>query len=58
MQLNLGRYGKVEVSDMELEEVNTENNLSEKVISSPGFSGLRPRERFQRRRAFGRRSGY
>jgi replication factor A1 len=45
-------------SDVELEEVNTENNLSEKVVSSPGYSGSRPRERFQRRRTFGRRSGF
>jgi replication factor A1 len=58
MQLNLGRYGKVEASDVELEEVNTENNLSEKVVSSPGFSGSGPRERFQRKRTFGRRSRF
>ncbi len=42
MRLNLGRRGTVEDSDVEIEEVNTDNNLSEQVI--PG------RPRFQRRR--------
>jgi replication factor A1 len=30
MQLNLGRYGKVEQSDVDVPEVNLENNLSQK----------------------------
>jgi replication factor A1 len=30
MQLNLGRYGKVEQSDVDVPDVNLENNLSQK----------------------------
>ncbi|RLF08801.1 MAG: hypothetical protein DRJ69_05885 [Thermoprotei archaeon] len=40
MQLNLGRYGSIEVSDEEIEEVNLENNLSEAPV---GFRERRPR---------------
>lgn len=54
MQLNLGRYGKVEQSDVDVPDVNLENNLSQKE----GFqqegrerSGFRSRG-FQRRRSF------
>jgi replication factor A1 len=54
MQLNLGRYGKVEQSDVDVPEVNLENNLSQKE----GFqqegrerAGFRSRG-FQRRRSF------
>jgi len=54
MQLNLGRFGKVEQSDVEVTEVNLENNLSQKE----GFQqegrergGFRSRG-FQRRRSF------
>jgi replication factor A1 len=54
MQLNLGRYGKVEQSDVDVPDVNLENNLSQKE----GFQqegrergGFRSRG-FQRRRGF------
>jgi replication factor A1 len=54
MQLNLGRYGKVEQSDVDVPDVNLENNLSQKE----GFQqegrergGFRSRG-FQRRRSF------
>lgn len=32
MQLNLGRFGTIETSSMELREVNVENNLSERQV--------------------------
>jgi len=32
MQLNLGRFGTIETSSIELHEVNTENNLSERQV--------------------------
>ncbi|MHA1144026.1 MAG: single-stranded DNA-binding protein [Candidatus Helarchaeota archaeon] len=35
LRLNLGRYGELEDSDEEIETVNTENNLSDKVYESP-----------------------
>lgn len=42
MQLNVGRYGSLKVSEKEVKQVNTENNLSKKEIESrpfrPGFS--------------------
>jgi len=41
MQLNLGRYGSVEVTDAEIGEVNVENNLSETPVSYGG-RGSRP----------------
>jgi len=51
MQLNLGRYGKIEISDEPIGEVNTENNLSEKESFQQGgfrrFSG--PRRSGERR---------
>ncbi|RLF23493.1 MAG: hypothetical protein DRN15_06010 [Thermoprotei archaeon] len=34
MRLNIGRYGKVEESDEEIEEVNEDNNLSERRVPS------------------------
>lgn len=45
MQLNLGRYGKIEVLDEELGKVNVENNLSEKTVyqGSPRSGGARRR---------------
>jgi len=49
MQLNLGRYGDIEVSDAELGELNLDNNLSENPVSYGGFGGRRPRG-FRRRR--------
>jgi len=49
MQLNLGRYGNIEVSDAELGELNLDNNLSENPVSYGGFGGRRPRG-FRRRR--------
>ena len=48
MQLNLGRYGSVEISDAEIGEVNTENNLSETTVSYGGYGG-RGRSRGYRR---------
>lgn len=35
MRLNVGRYGTREKIEEEIPEVNTENNLSEKVVSRP-----------------------
>ena len=49
MQLNLGRYGNIEISDAELGELNLDNNLSENPVSYGGFGGRRPRG-FGRRR--------
>jgi len=45
MQLNLGRYGKIEVLDQEIGNVNTENNLSEKTVyeGAPRSGGARRR---------------
>lgn len=40
MQLNLGRFGTIETSSIELGEVNTENNLSERQV---GFGERRPK---------------
>lgn len=51
MQLNLGRFGTIETSNIELDEVNTENNVSEKQV---GFGERRSRpirtNRFKRPR--------
>ncbi len=49
MQLNLGRYGSVELSDAEIPEVNTDNNLSENPVTYGGY-GRSPRQGFRRRR--------
>ena len=35
LRLNLGKYGELEDSEEEISEINTENNLSEKVYQSP-----------------------
>lgn len=35
MRLNIGKYGKMEISDETLDEVNTSNNVSDKVIERP-----------------------
>ncbi len=44
MQLNVGRYGKLTESTQSIETVNTDNNLSEKVVSQPPrFRGYRDR---------------
>jgi replication factor A1 len=46
MQLNLGRYGRLEILDEDIGSVNTENNLSEKTVyesSSPRSGGPRRR---------------
>lgn len=45
MQLNLGRYGKIEISEETLGDVNTENNLSEKTVyqGAPRSGGGRRR---------------
>ncbi|MEM3644037.1 MAG: OB-fold nucleic acid binding domain-containing protein [Nitrososphaerota archaeon] len=40
MQLNLGRFGTIEASNIQVGEVNTDNNMSEKQV---GFSERRPR---------------
>lgn len=47
MQLNLGRYGSVEVSDADIGEVNTENNLSEKTVSYGGRGRPRNYRRYR-----------
>lgn len=48
MQLNLGRYGSIEASDVELGELNLENNLSEAQV---GYGERKPRSaRFRRPR--------
>ena len=49
MQLNLGRYGSIEISDAELGELNLDNNLSERPVSYGGFRGRRSGG-FRRRR--------
>ncbi len=55
LRLNIGRYGSVEKSAEDIEEVNRENNLSEQVIpdfrSSFRRTGFRrsPKRRFRRR---------
>jgi len=53
MQLNLGRFGKVEQSEALIENTNLENNLSQRE----GFSEERRERRggFRRREQFGRR---
>lgn len=44
MQLNIGRYGKLTESTETIEDVNTDNNLSEKTVSEPPrFRGYRDR---------------
>jgi len=47
MRLNLGREGTMRESDVQIENVNTSNNLSDKVVeeSRPrgGFGGRRSR---------------
>ncbi len=35
MRLNVGRYGSFEASETKIEEVNSENNLSEKQFEQP-----------------------
>jgi len=55
LRLNIGRYGSVEKSAEDIEEVNRDNNLSEQVIpdfrSSFRRTGFRrsPKRRFRRR---------
>jgi len=48
MRLNLGRGGTIRESDAEIVNVNTSNNISDRVVESPpprrGFGG-RPRRR-------------
>ncbi|MEM0440753.1 MAG: OB-fold nucleic acid binding domain-containing protein [Candidatus Caldarchaeum sp.] len=51
MQLNLGRFGRIEQSDVLISEVNTENNLSQKESYS---SEERPRRSSFRSRGFQR----
>ncbi|MCS6784602.1 MAG: single-stranded DNA-binding protein, partial [Candidatus Caldarchaeum sp.] len=55
MQLNLGKFGRIEQSDQTVTEVNTENNLSQKEAYSseerPARGGFRSRG-FQRGRRF------
>lgn len=50
MQLNLGRFGKVESSDLNLSEVNVENNLSERQVGQTGggFRRTSSKPRFRR----------
>jgi replication factor A1 len=48
MRLNIGRFGEIGDSDAEIANVNTENNLSEKVVEQPrrfggGGRDFRPR---------------
>jgi len=54
LRLNLGRYGTAEKVEMEIEEVNTENNLSERRYEErPGYGPPRrpfPRRRWEERR--------
>lgn len=57
MQLNLGRYGKIEILDEELPNVNVDNNMSEKTVyqGAPRSGGPRRRGWSPRgpRRGFG-----
>ncbi|MDJ0270396.1 MAG: OB-fold nucleic acid binding domain-containing protein [Aigarchaeota archaeon] len=48
MQLNLGRYGSIELSDEAIENINTENNLSAKETYSSDY-GYQSRGYGQRR---------
>lgn len=49
MRLNIGRFGQIADSEAEVANVNTENNLSEKVVEQPrrygGGRDFRPRFR-------------
>lgn len=55
MQLNLGRYGSIEVVNEEIEDLNLENNLSEKIHSKdeafrrPFGKGFQARKRGRQR---------
>ncbi len=56
MSLNVGRYGTREKIEEEIAEVDTENNLSDKVVSRPRFEGGYERRSYGRgRRPSGRR---
>ncbi|MEM4007527.1 MAG: OB-fold nucleic acid binding domain-containing protein, partial [Nitrososphaerota archaeon] len=54
MQLNLGRFGKVESLELNIPEVNVENNLSERQVGQTGGSfrrtGSKPRFKRTNRR--------
>ena len=54
MRLNLGRYGRIEGSSREIEEVNESNNLSERRVERPSRIRRRPygvdRRRSRKRR--------
>ena len=45
IQLNLGRFGKVEAHDEQLQEVNTDNNLSERAMPQRSLGPTRRRRR-------------
>lgn len=49
MRLNIGKYGKMLLSEESLTEVNTENNVSDKHVEQPS----RPRRNRTVRREFG-----
>ena len=56
MRLNIGRFGSLEASEEEIENVNTENNLSNRQYEQERrYSGYRPRS-YQSRGYGGRRS--
>ena len=57
LRLNIGRYGTAEKVDQEIEEVNTENNLSDKEYEQERrYQSYRPRygqsRGYQRRRRY------
>ncbi|HDH07217.1 MAG TPA: single-stranded DNA-binding protein [Thermoproteales archaeon] len=45
MRLNIGRYGKIEESEEEIEDINYENNISEQYVEAPTRFGRRRRYR-------------
>jgi len=50
MRLNVGKYGTREKIEEEIPEVNTENNLSEKIVSRPRFERGYERRPYRRER--------
>jgi len=56
MRLNIGRFGSLEASEEEIENVNTENNMSDRQYEQERrYSGYRQRS-YQSRGYGGRRS--
>ena len=61
MRLNIGRYGSMEPSDQVIENVNADNNLSNKEVPQPErrrYPSFRPRYRDEGYGGGGRGRGY